>query len=78
MAPRQIKMSVKDKQVPRKDSSEEAPSQRKQTEAGSAIFDSEAVTAMCSWCVIMLIGKFASAPSERAATLLLPDFSADR
>ena len=42
MAPRQIKMSVKDKQVPRKDSSEEAPSQRKQTEAGSAIFDSGA------------------------------------
>ena len=33
-AQRQIKMPVKDKGVPRKDSSEEAPSQRKQTEAG--------------------------------------------
>jgi len=34
VAQRQIKMPVKDKQVPRKDSSEEAPPQRKQTEAG--------------------------------------------
>ena len=34
MAQRQIKMPVKDKGVPRKESSEEAPSQRKQTEAG--------------------------------------------
>ena len=34
MAPRQIKMPVKDNGVSRKESSEEAPSQRKQTEAG--------------------------------------------
>ena len=34
MAQRQIKMPVKDKGVPRKESPEEAPSQRKQTEAG--------------------------------------------
>ena len=34
MAQRQIKMPVRDKGVSRKESSEEAPSQRKQTEAG--------------------------------------------
>jgi hypothetical protein len=34
VAQRQIKMPVKDKRVPGKESSEEAPSQRKQTEAG--------------------------------------------
>jgi hypothetical protein len=34
VAQRQIKMPVKDKAVPRKESSEEAPSQRKQTEEG--------------------------------------------
>ncbi len=34
MAQRQIKMPVKDKRVPRGDSSDEAPPQRKQSEAG--------------------------------------------
>jgi hypothetical protein len=34
VAQRQIKMPVKDKRVPRKESSEETPSQRKQPEAG--------------------------------------------
>jgi len=34
VARRQIKMPVKNKGVPRKESSEEVPSQRKQTEAG--------------------------------------------
>ena len=34
MAQRQIKMPVKAKRVPEKESSEEEPSQRKQTEAG--------------------------------------------
>ena len=34
MAQHQIKMPVKDKGVPRKESSEEGPSQGKQTEAG--------------------------------------------
>ena len=35
MAQRQIKMPVKAKRAPEKESSEEEPSQRKQTEAGS-------------------------------------------
>jgi hypothetical protein len=34
VAQRQIKMSVKDKRIPRKESSAEAPYQRKQPEAG--------------------------------------------
>ena len=41
MAQRQIKMPVKDKGVLRKDSSEEAPSQRKQTEAGRYLLQVE-------------------------------------
>ena len=39
MAQRQIKMPVKDKRVPRKESSEEAPPQRKQTEAGRYLLE---------------------------------------
>ena len=39
MAQRQIKMPVRDKGVPRKESSEEAPSQRKQTEAGRYLLE---------------------------------------
>ena len=39
MARRQIKMPVKNKGVPRKESSEEVPSQRKQTEAGRYLLE---------------------------------------
>jgi hypothetical protein len=39
VAQRQIKMPVKDKRVPGKESSEEASSQRKQTEAGRYLLE---------------------------------------
>lgn len=59
MAQRQIKMFVKDKRVPRKESSEEAPFQRKQPEAGRYLLQVDGQTK----------GSFNTSEAARSAAL---------